>query len=62
MLDTPIRKRVKNYPKDFTPPVGYLTNSQPPSSDTQHSSDRPGHINRISHNRFEHLNKSTQLS
>lgn len=24
MIDTPIRKKAKNYPKDFTPPAGYL--------------------------------------
>jgi hypothetical protein len=24
MLDAPIRKRIKNYPKDFTPPSGYF--------------------------------------
>jgi hypothetical protein len=24
MLDLPIRKRIKNYPKDFTPPSGYF--------------------------------------
>jgi len=62
MLDAPIRKKTKNYPKDFTPPVGYLTGYQTPNPDVQPAPEKPGHINRISHIRLQQLNKSTQLN
>jgi hypothetical protein len=62
MLDTPIVKRQKNYPKDFTPPPGYLTNT---SVTPSVPSSQVGHITRISHIshiQLQKLNKSTQLT
>lgn len=59
MLDTPIVKRQKNYPKDFTPPPGYLTNT---SVTPSVPSSQVGHISHISHIQLQKLNKSTQLT
>lgn len=56
MIDTPIRKKAKNYPKDFTPPPGYLTSASQPIAVTAEpeASPRP-HIRMC-------FNRSTQLT
>ena len=64
MIDTPILKKAKNYPKDFTPPPGYLTstrNLNTPQTElnvpaAQHSIKHLAQIN------MDSFNKSTQLT
>lgn len=62
MIDTPIRKKAKNYPKDFTPPPGYLfstrnINPQPTESSTSGQQSRS-----VALIGMQPFNKSTQLA
>lgn len=59
MIDIPIRKKLRNYPKDFTPPPGYLQ----PDIKSNYAQSEPvaGKILFLQNHRNSHLKIPTDL-